>query len=158
MPEEDMQYDTKILDKLAKTFRGKLPSVKVGILGDTNNRTGEEHGPQLETNASIGAKHEFGEDGMPVRSFLRVPISDNLQKYLENSGAFDQALADKVAKEGGIWLWMEIVGKIAETIVADAFDSGGFGKWKPSNMKFKKVQQTLVETQQLRNSISSEVK
>ncbi len=55
-------------------------------------------------------------------------------------------------------LLVKKVAVVAEGIVAEAFDTGGFGQWPPSDMTHKKVHQTLVETQQLRNSITSEVK
>jgi hypothetical protein len=50
------------------------------------------------------------------------------------------------------------IGETAEKIIQDGFTSCGFGKWKPSDMTHKKVAMTLVETQQLMESISSEVK
>ena len=50
------------------------------------------------------------------------------------------------------------MGAVGESIVQDAFSTGGFGKWKPSRMENKQTKQTLVETQQLRNSITSDVK
>jgi hypothetical protein len=65
---------------------------------------------------------------------------------------------EQVVREGSIAAWMEKVGVTAERIVADAFATGGFGLWAPSNMEHKLVQQTLVETQQLRNAIVSELK
>lgn len=148
-----VEMNTRNLDKLIKALREPLPTVRVGILGDKNARK-----ESVDNNATIGAKHEFGEDGMSQRSFLRVPIIENLQKYLDKSDAFNPAALGRIAKEGTIIGWLENIGKIAALIVDDAFETGGFGKWKPSNMKFKKRQQTLVETQQLRNSISSEVK
>lgn len=134
-------------------MKGKLPIVRVGIIGNKPRKGGTKL-----TNADIGARHEFGADGMPVRSFLRVPVAEHLQQYLDEAGAFDERALAEAVKTGGLLLFMKKVGVVAEAIIADGFDSGGFGKWKPSNMAHKKVQMTLVETQQLRNSITSEVK
>lgn len=142
--------DTGISD-LIKAFGGKMPSIKIGILGKNAREGGG-------TNSEIGLKHEFGKDGMPVRSFLRMPLIENLGKYLENAGAFNEEVLKEVIEQKSILTWMKKIGVTAERVVADGFDSGGFGKWKPSNMSFKKNKQTLVETQQLRNSITSEVK
>lgn len=150
----DEDFDTKKLDALIKGLKGELPMVKVGILGAKNARTSEKGGP---SNASIGAKHEFGLDGMPVRSFLRQPLIDFMQKYLEESKAFDVEALKKILQEGTIVPWLKKIGIVAERVIADGFDSGGFGKWLPSNMEFKKNHQTLVETGQLRNAITSEV-
>lgn len=149
---DTVEYDVKGLERLIKALKN-VPSAKIGVLGKKTNRVdGDEN-----NNATIGAKHEFGSDGMPQRSFLRVPLIENLQSYLEKSGAFNEDSVKKILKAGSVRDWMQKIGLVAETVIADAFDTGGFGKWKPSNMKLKKNHQTLVETQQLRNSITSEV-
>lgn len=141
------------LEKLLKALKNsKPPKVKIGILGAKANRSGSEL-----TNADIGAMHEFGTTSLPQRSFLRVPLADNLKKEMMGSGAFDKSTLIEVIKSGSFIPWLKKVAIMAEGIVADAFDSGGFGKWRPSNMKGKKNEQTLVETQQLRNSITSEI-
>lgn len=146
-----VELDTKKLDELIKSLSGKTPQAKVGIIGNLSARTDDSN------NAAIGLKHEFGMEGLPIRSFLRMPLIEFMQKYLDKSDAFSrEALKDVIAKRS-ITPWITKIGFIAETIIADAFQSGGFGKWKPSNMNFKKNHQTLVETQQLRNSITSEV-
>lgn len=142
------------LDKLLKALKAKLPVVKIGVLGNSG-RSGSKKQP---TNAQIGVWHEFGTKNLPQRSFLRVPLADNLAKELESSGALDESTFKEVIKEGTIIPWMKKVAVLAEGIVAEAFATGGFGKWKPSDMRHKKNHQTLVETQQLRDSITSEVK
>ncbi len=149
---DTIEFKDMGLKNLIKMMKGPLPMAKVGILGDKTKRS-----DGALSNAEIGAKHEFGDDGMPVRSFLRIPISENLQSYLDKSGALDKTVFEKAIKSGNFEEFIGKVGVVAETIVLDAFDSRGFGRWKESNMKFKKVKQTLVETQQLRNSITSEV-
>lgn len=144
-----VEYTDMGLGSLTKLL-SDLPVAKVGVLGDKNARKGSN------TNAEVGAKHEFGEEGMPVRSFLRVPIIENFQKYLESAGFSETTLRDAIKARSLIEV-VKKFGLIGEQIVSDAFSSSGFGKWKPSVMKFKKNHQTLVETQQLRNSITSEV-
>ncbi len=141
------------LDKFIAALSGDGPKILVGILGGKDVRKGEG-----SSNATIGAKHEFGLDGLPMRSFLRMPLSTELSNHLKTSGALDQDVLLQVMHTGKITPWLEKIAIVAETTVQDAFDTGGYGKWKPSNMTYKKVRQTLVETQQLRNSITSEVK
>jgi hypothetical protein len=148
----DYSEDTVMMDKLEKAFKGKLPVARVGVLGASNARKDQN------TNAAIGAKHEFGDDGMPVRSFLRVPIKDNLEQYMEKSGFFNKNAVTNAIKQQGFVAFVTMLGVLGQRIVLDAFSSGGFGKWKPSDMTYKKNHQTLVETQQLRNSITWEVK
>lgn len=156
MADDAVKLNTRPLDKLIKALKGDMPMARVGVLGDKDARSKGN----ATSNATIGAKHEFGDpaENLPMRSFLRVPISENMQPALDNSQAFDKDAAKKVIETGSIVEWVKKLGVLAEGIVADAFATGGFGKWKPSNMENKKNQQTLVETQQLRNSITSDVK
>lgn len=149
---DDVDMNLKNMEKFIKTLKGKIPKARVGVLGDKNARN------DSESNASIGAKHEFGEEGLPVRSFLRMPISLHLQKYMEKSGAFSEDALKNIVKEGSFEKFVKKMGAVGESIVQDAFSTGGFGKWKPSRMENKQTKQTLVETQQLRNSITSDVK
>lgn len=130
-----------------------VPNVRIGIMADRSART--EGG---KTNAQVGAAHEYGTSTLPQRSFLRMPISEKLEGYLENSGAFAPEVLNEVVRTGDSKPWMLKVASTAEQVVADAFATGGFGQWKPSDMRYKENQQTLVETQQLRNAITSEVK
>jgi hypothetical protein len=146
-----VNFKNDVLRKLIAAIKDP-PKVRVGIFGDENARKGVE-----VTNAEIGAKHEYGQDGMPVRSFLRMPLTEKLQPYLDKSKAFTPEAMKKVNEDASIAPWLEKVGVVAEQVVAAAFNTGGFGKWKPSNMEKKKVKQTLIETQQLRNSIVSKV-
>ena len=139
------------MQDLIDAMSGELPKAKVGILGDNTNRE------ETLSNADVGIKHEFGTETLPIRSFLRVPLTDNMQKYLNKSGAFDEEALKKVIEENSLFPWLKKIAIIGETIVIDGFDSGGFGKWPPSDMTKIKVHQTLVETQQLRDSITSEV-
>lgn len=146
-------FNDKPLRDLIKAFSGKMPETRVGVLGSKTTRS--KGGNQ--TNAEIGAKHEFGEDGMPVRSFLRVPLIDRLDAALQKAGAFTEVTLRQVIRDKSIYQWMKKIGIVAEGVVAEGFATGGFGKWKPSNMAHKTNHQTLVETKQLRDSITSEV-
>lgn len=145
------------LEKLIKALKKKPPLARVGILGGKATR-GAGLSKSAVNNAEVGAFHEFGTSKLPQRSFLRIPISDNLDKRLQSSGALDKNVLQEVIASGTVIPWLKKVAVIAEGIVADAFDSGGFGKWQPSDMSRKDNHQTLVETTQLRNSITSEVK
>lgn len=152
---EETTLDTSGLDHLIKAFSGKLPQAKVGILGGKNIRSNGE----ARSNATLGAKHEFGLDNMPVRSFLRVPIAEHMQKALEKSGAFNKDTLKKVVATGSIESWVKLSALIAEGIVAEGFNTGGYGKWPAwRNGYTSRTGDILVDTQQLRNSITSEVK
>ncbi len=147
----DVTLKMQGLEKLLKALGGKPVMGKIGILGSGNVR-GDGN-----SNAEIGAKHEFGL-GVPVRSWLRLPLMTQLDPYLKKAGAFDRAVLRMVLETGTMEPFMERVMIVAETVVMDAFDSAGFGTWPPSDMRYKKNHQTLVETQQLMDSVTSEVK
>lgn len=153
MSDDADELKTKGLDALLKALKNELPRVRVGILGKGNAREGG--GP---SNAFIGAMHEFGTTVLPVRSFLRVPITEHLEKEMKAAGAFTKETAVAVIKAGTMVPWLKKIGVLAEGIVQKAFASSGFGAWPPSDMTRKKVHMTLIESQQLRNSITSDVK
>lgn len=162
MGDETIILKTDGLDKLIKSLHGKTPTIRVGVLGSKASRAAPAGSQENPNNAEVGATHEFGSptEGVPQRSFLRIPISDNLDKKLTESGAFDPDTLSKVVKQGTVTPWMKKIAIIAENIVSEAFDTGGFGKWpRWKNKKYKNnTGQILVDTAQLRNSITSEVK
>ena len=143
------------LENLVKALKTNKFVAKVGIVGDSSRA--DSAGDDAPSNADIGLIHEFGTSLTPARSFLRMPLTTKLQKKLEDSGAFEKEALKNIIDEKSFENFMIKAGKVGEVIVRDAFSTGGFGKWKQSNMKYKKNRQTLVETQQLRDSISSEV-
>lgn len=170
---ETVTLNTKGLDRLLKSLKSRPPQARVGVLGgktvrqsagDTRNRSLFKgyRGYRTPTNAEIGAAHEYGvpSKGIPQRSFLRIPISENLQKYAEESGAFDKEVFADVIQSGSMLPWMKKLAVMAESIVSDAFATGGFGKWpkwKDPNYT-NNAGQLLVDTKQLRESITSEVR
>jgi phage gpG-like protein len=147
--------EIKGLQQLCKALKARPPVARLGILGDKNKRK-----KGIPGNAEIGAAHEFGSEkrGLPQRSFLRVPLIDKLQGEMEKTGALEDLVIKEVIRSGSMVSWLKKIAVLGEKIVQDAFATGGFGKWKPSDMTRKKNHQTLVETQQLRDSIVSEVK
>lgn len=147
--------NTDGLDKLLKALSGKLPKVKVGILGGKNARTGK-----VPSNAMVGAAHEFGSPArnLPQRSFLRMPITTQFKKYFKNAGLLEKETVERIMRVGDILGLLERIGILGETIVQDAFDSNGFGQWKPLSPGYENnTGNTLVDTTQLRNSITSRV-
>jgi len=151
---DTIELNLRGLDKFIRSLKGELPEARIGILGN-----GKARSEGKQSNAEIGYKHEFGASGMPMRSFLRVPLTDHLQEYLDKAGAFDPDALKNVIKTGSIKIWVEKIAVIAEQIVQDGFASGGFGKWAPWKPGYQnRTGQILVDTQQLRNAIASEVK
>lgn len=168
-----MSDDTTInvtgLEKLLKALKTRTPpTAKVGIIGDKNRphyaevKAGQKAPKSIPTNAEVGAAHEFGAParGLPQRSFLRWPIQERLQKEMESSGAFDYDTIAAVLKQGSVKPWLTKIAILAEGIVVGAFGTNGYGKW--AGWKTPGYQNNtgdiLVDTTQLRNSITHEVK
>jgi phage gpG-like protein len=159
MSDDDFTLNIKGLDQLVKALKVKAPVARVGILGDKTVRSSEENQGSL-TNAEVGAAHEFGTSTVPKRSFLRDPIKEHLDTEMERSGAFDKQVLVDVLKQGSVVPWVKKIASLAEGIVLEAFSTGGFGKWtawKTPNYT-NNTGQLLVDTKQLRDSITSEVK
>lgn len=141
------------------------PKAKVGILAGHTMRTVAEQKEAgvtapAQNNAEIGAHHEFGTEKMAMRSFLRIPLTDQMQNYLDRAGAFSKTVIQEIIDMKSLVGFVRKMGVVAERLVVDGFDSGGFGKWAPlkaATIARKKNNQILVETQQLRNSITSDV-
>lgn len=153
----DVTLELKGLDQLLKAIKGKLPTIKIGIMGNTST---VKDGKSV-SNALIGAVHEFGAParGIPQRSFLRVPLANNLTKELQKSGLLDEDTLSEVIKTASILPWMEQVAIVAEGVVEDAFETSGDGSWPTwKNPNYKNEGGALlVDTGSLRDSITTEV-
>jgi len=154
-----VKFNNEVLVELTKIMRRNKAFTKIGIIGDGVQRKDGEG----ISNAEVGAHHEFGTEGvdgyggLPMRSFLRMPLTEKLQSHVKKNGVTNETM-EKVVKQKSLGPILKNLGLLGETIIGNAFDTGGFGSWPKSNFKLKKNHQTLVETQDLRNSISSEVK
>ncbi len=158
---ETITFKDRGLKQMLKAFKGHQPVGRIGIIGTEKPREPADGQPikgELPSNATIGAAHEFGTSRLPRRSFLREPLAEQLEKQLKRSGAFKPEVLNEVLQAGDLTPWMLKVMASAESVVGQAFDTGGFGKWPASDMTRKTNWQTLVETHQLRDAISSDVK
>lgn len=167
------------IEKMRDLYDGlkHRPSIQVGVFEAKTVRKKEGL-----TNAFIASVHEHGapEHGIPQRSFLRIPIKDHAQEIMASiKGKADMIL--KTTHALGMW---KLVGIAAEKVVDGAFQTGGYGKWAPDSYKtllaklnkgkFRNLHRRkltiahifagnigmgiLIDTQQLRRSITSQVK
>jgi hypothetical protein len=146
-----VEADFTALDKLIANL-GKSHYVDVGILGANAGKT-EEGGATV---GMIGAVQEFGSiDGrIPKRSFIRMP----LQTHQAEIQAQVEPRMQKHMEQADIKGIFTDIGIAAEGVIQDAFDSNGFGQWKPnaeSTIAQKDSDSPLIDTGLLRKSISS---
>ena len=153
MADEETTLNTKGLDKIIKAFKGKMPEIRVGILGSSPR-------PDGTSNALIGAVHEFGSPArnIPQRSFLRKPLTENLDKALQNNGLLRKQSLDMVFQEGNFDRFVSLIAQTAEQVVLESFEKSGPGwpAWKSPTYS-NNTGQLLIDTNQLRNSITSEI-
>ena len=146
MKTEIVDYDMSKLNDLVKGLQSGY-AVDVGIFGARKTKINREGGGI--TNPELGYIHEMGL-GVPMRSFLRMPIyakSEQIIKQTVEAGA-----VVKLANGDVVGLLTDL-GIACETAIGEAFDTGGFGDWKPN----KKGTSILIDTGQLRRSIASAV-
>jgi hypothetical protein len=172
-----------VLDALRKAVGGRYIT-QVGILGQKaagrqatgalSKSKGEYTGGHRKakkdsdlTNADIGAKHEFGvqneKERLQMRSFLRMPLLRSSKELFERKQKL--VLRIKGAIENGTSIddaWLKAfqdLGIIAQQIVQGSFEQGGPG-WpalSKTTIERKKSDKILIDTAQLRRSISSRV-
>lgn len=147
-----VKHEMSSLDAFVKAISSDMV-VKVGIMGRKNGRKDAEG----LTNADVGFIHEFGTSKIPKRSFLRMPIfqhSEDILAMVKKAGAL------KKLKAGLIIQVLADLGIACENVILRAFDSAGWGSWAPNTpatIRRKGSSAPLIDTGQLRRSISSAV-
>lgn len=157
-----VKLNTDMAEDMAKGFSAKMIA-KVGILGSKAARS-EEGGDQ--TNADIGLLHEKGSlvKHIPRRSFLEVPLVQHAKELAAVGQALKKWIAIAIDKnEEAKVAWQKAhrdLGIAGEAIVQKAFRTRGFGDWAPNSprtIERKGSDSPLIDTAQLRRSITSQV-
>lgn len=142
---DGMKHFKKSLEDKCKT--------RVGILGA---KATQAHNKTELTNADVGALHEFGAANIPRRSFLQYPLETFMGKWIKsNKDTYFATL-----KEGTVKKFYVAMGFEAERIIDEAFSTSGYGTWPPNapvTIKIKGSSMPLLDTGQLKNSITSVV-
>lgn len=164
MAQPKVMFDGKRLKTLVGYLTKGLPKVKVGIIGSKAQVKRAADSGSVITNAKIGFIHEFGrlqgEPRIPARSFLRMPLELYLDDFLKKNKHLTREAFEKSIKSGKADLLAKKLGIIAEQCIQVAFETEGFGNWeanKPSTVARKGSDKPLIDTGELRRSISSEV-
>lgn len=108
-------------------------------------------------NVTLGVIHEFGSEtaNIPPRSFLRMPIESHtkdLTKFMQTPPM------KRLMEAGNVAQVYKLLGAKGEAIIAQAFATGGFGRWqrlKAATVRAKGSSAILQDTGQLRRSVSS---
>lgn len=160
MANDDVKLEFTKLVNLIKLLKDGIPSVRVGIMGETANRNSGEL-----NNAEIGFTNEFGKltgyPKIPARSFLRMPLrSVHFTEKLHSKKSLTGKEFEKALKSGKGDEFAKKVGLVAEETIQEAFSTNGFGQWKPNapmTVEKKGSSSPLIDTGQLRRSITSKV-
>lgn len=165
----EVKFDMSRLNTFVK-FVDDKHVVKVGILwGDNARQEGGNYSqkkglrrtkpiPSDQTNAEIGAKHEFGSfsEHIPMRSFLRMPLFARSAEIVKEASVGALALL----AQGNKVKLLKRLGIACENAIQLAFATHGFNRWAPnkiSTAERKGSGSPLIDTGQLRRAISSEV-
>ena len=147
--------DLSELEALVKELGGQWVA-RVGILG---SNAMEQHEDTDLTNSQLGVIHEFGSlsRNIPARSFLRMPVELKQKEIVQSMASYRTKSA---LENGNIKRVYKDLGLYAEGFVKQAFSSGGYGQWapnKPATIAAKGSDKPLIDTSQLRRSITSDV-
>lgn len=126
-------------------------SVVVGVTAKSNARSDEL------TNADLAMIHEFGSPvhNIPERSFLRKPLINNAETV---ANLAKTAIGKFIAGEISLEAALGYVGEEAKGISKEAVTNGISPALKPATIKHKKSSKPLIDTGQLLNSITYEVR
>lgn len=155
MKQTVIDYNIDGLEKLMKQIGGDWVA-RVGIL---EGKAGAKHAGTNTTNGEIGVVHEMGSitNNIPSRSFLRLPVETKQKEIIKSMGG---KTVQSAIENNQIKTVYSLLGVIAESFVKQAFASGGYGQWpalKPATIARKGSSAPLIDTGQLRRSITSDV-
>lgn len=155
MKQTKINFNLDGLEDIKKKV-GSTMRARVGVLGGQAVR--DDQGGGI-TNAELMLIHMFGSvsRNIPPRDPLIMPIEKNRRELIRRlqSGAMREAF-----NRGDYKHMFEILGVVAESFVQEAFETGGWGQWKgleESTIKAKGSSAILIDTGQLRRSVSSDV-
>lgn len=127
------------------------PEAYVGVPSSENARQG------VSNNATIAATHELGAPsrGIPARPFLIPTMKENSTRYKD---LMAQGFRSVLAGESTAEEVYEKIGLVASNDVKAYIVSGSFVPLKQSTIDRKGSSKPLIDTGELRNSISWEVR
>lgn len=105
----------------------------------------------------LGAVHEFGSPsrGIPARPFITPSITSNQEKYKKMLRAQAKQL---IFRRVSLNTALSIVGEAAKSDIQKYMLSASFTPLKPETIKRKGSSKPLIDTGQMRNAITYEIK
>ncbi len=168
-----VRKDTSGFDDVRRALaEGRSLRVKVGVLGNKAERQDEDWNKEKINNPTLGAIHEFGSKtrNIPARSWLRMPLTLFLPKRVDQIGrhVWRALILRRGLKEA-----LKDLGVLAESVIQEAFATGGFGQWAPLSARYARWKMAftrrksgkigpvriaiLILSGQLRKSVTSRV-
>ena len=137
----------KVISTLKKRLK-KSGSVDVGII------SAESHEDSTLTVAEVGFYNEFGTNRIPERSFLRSTVINQRAKVKEfNAKMVKAIIAGKHDLRSGLGLLGEIFSDEVKKTIVNLRDP----KNSDATIARKRTSNPLIETEQLKRSITYEV-
>ena len=150
--QSEITGDFSQLEELIKGLK-EPHSVDIGVFKDAKT-------PGGKSVAEYGAHNEFGSVSIPghppKRSFIRMPLEAKQGEIAE----YAESHAPAHIESGDIAAIFEDIGIAGQAKIQEAFDTGGFGTWKPdadSTVARKKSDAPLIDDGTLRKAVTYEV-
>lgn len=152
--------DTGPVDLAKRLDAMKRLKVRVGVLADAPKKEGTRTGKrgrqiqQAATLAEVAAAHEFGTDKIPQRSFIRATVdlrASEIRAMQEKLAG--QVLSGAISPETA----MERLGIFTQGLIQARIAEGIDPPLKPATIARKGSSKQLVDSGQLRSSITYQI-
>lgn len=147
--------DNGLLDRIRSTARGFTSKIEVGYFG------GAMHKPSITSKAArpislkdLAAIHELGL-GVPKRAFIDPSLKANRKKYLLYAG---KQITPIIRRKQSLNTTWQTIGAMAVADIQQYMLTARFTPLSPYTIKRKGSSKPLIDTGQLRQSITYRVK
>ena len=143
--------DNGLFNRIRNVVNGYTSKVAVGYFANQGNHAGR----RPITLGNLAAIHEHGTSRIPARPFVAPSLRKNRGKYLKLAGK--QIAPCILGRQTTSNVW-HLLGAEAVKDVQDYMINGTFTPLKPATIKRKGSSKPLIDTGQLRQSITYQVK
>lgn len=147
--------DNGLLDRIRSTARKFTTKLEIGYFGSTM------HKPSITSKSAsritlkdLAAVHEFGK-GVPKREFIGPSLKKNRRKYIKYAGGQITSVIRRKTSNSAVW---EMVGTMAVADIQEYMISARFTPLAASTIARKGSSKPLIDTGQMRQSITYRVK